>query len=189
MSQEIPILLFKTISQWENWLGKNADSQGIWMRFAKKNSGLTSISYQEALDVALCYGWIDSQVKKYDQQSYLQKFTPRRAKSIWSKVNTERVQKLIDQGKMQPSGLLEIEKAKADGRWEAAYHPPSTMEPPKEFLQVLEKNKTAYIFYESLSRANKYAIAWRLQTAKKEETRVKRMKQILEMLERKEKFH
>lgn len=159
------------------------------MRFYKKNSGKISITHNEALDEALCYGWIDGQLKKYDDQSWLQKFTPRRAKSIWSKKNAERAEELTKLGKMKPAGLQQINNAKADGRWQRAYTSPADMSFPDDFLKKLSKNKKVQNFFESLNRANKYAIAWRLQTAKNPETKNKRMKQILEMLSNGEKFH
>jgi uncharacterized protein YdeI (YjbR/CyaY-like superfamily) len=141
------------------------------------------------LDEALCYGWIDGQLNKHDDISWLHKFIPRGAKSIWSKRNTDHTERLIMLGKMKPSGLHEIEKAKADGRWAKAYDSPAEMKASDDFITALSKNKKAKTFFESLNRANKYAIAWRLQTAKKPETREKRMKTILEMLAKGEKFH
>ncbi len=186
----IPIVSMKHQQAWAAWLKKNyTASAGVWLRFYKKDSGAVSISHNEALDEALCYGWIDGQLQKYDEQSWLQKFTPRRAKSIWSKRNAERALQLIKLGRMKPAGLNEIEKAKTDGRWERAYDSPAKMTFPDDFLKKLSKNKKALNFFESLNKANKYAIAWRLQTAKKPETRQKRMVQILEMLSQGKKFH
>ncbi len=186
----IPIVSMKRGQDWAAWLKKNhAASPGIWMRFYKKDAGAVSITHAEALDEALCYGWIDGQLQKYDEQSWLQKFTPRRAKSIWSKKNAERALQLIKLGRMKPAGLNEIEKAKADGRWERAYDSPAKMTFPDDFLKELSKDKKALNFFESLNKANKYAIAWRLQTAKKPETKEKRMRQILEMLSQGKKFH
>lgn len=187
---DLQIILFGRSKEWEDWLEQNhADTKGIWLRLSKKNSGISSVTYSEALEVALCYGWIDGQAKKYDEHSYLQKFTPRRPQSIWSKRNIEHIKRLIKEGKMKLSGLKEAEKAKADGRWERAYDSPGNMVLPEDFLRELSKSKKAEAFFESLSKTNKYSIAWRLQTAKKPETREKRMKAILEMLERGEKFH
>ena len=186
----LPVLTFKTAKEWEKWIGKNyASSQGIWLRFYKKVSGVPSVTYPEAVEVSLCYGWIDGQANKYDEKSYLQRFTPRRPKSIWAKKNIERVTSLIASGKMKPAGLKEVEAAKADGRWEMAYDSPATMEIPGDFLAALSKNPKAKKFFETLNKTNRYSIAWRLQTAKKTETREKRMKTILEMLSKKEKFH
>ena len=187
---DVPILEFKDQESWEEWLSKNYDNQtGIWLRFYKKASGVETINYAQALDVALCYGWIDGLVNKYDDKSYLQKFTPRRSKSIWSKINIENVARLEKAGKMKDPGLAEVERAKADGRWQSAYDSPANMKIPEDFLKELSKNKKAERFFQTLNRANLYAIAWRLQTAKKTETREKRMKEILAMLNREEKFH
>src|SRR5579871_2716064 len=187
---ELEIISFKTPKEMEKWLAKNhAVSKGIWLRLFKKGSEQKSITYDEALDEMLCYGWIDVQVKKYDEQSWIRKFCPRTTKSIWSKRNIAHTERLTKLGKMKASGLAEIEKAKADGRWEKAYDAPSDMKAPDDFLKALSKNKKAKAFFESLNKANKYAIGWRLQTAKKPETREKRMKIILEMMKKGEKFH
>lgn len=187
---EVQIKSFKTSDEWEKWLDENHTSaNGIWLRFFKKASGIKAINYTEALDEALCYGWIDGQAKSYDEQSYLQRFTPRRSKSIWSKRNIEHIARLEKAGKMKPSGWKEVEAAKADGRWDNAYDPPSEMKIPDDFMEELSKNKQALAFFESLNKTNKYAVAWRLQTAKKPETREKRMKIILEMMAKGEKFH
>lgn len=184
------IMLFRTYGEWEHWLEKNFEKEdGIWVRFAKKNSGLTSISYAEAVDVALCFGWIDSLVNKYDDKSYIQKFTPRRKRSIWSKINREKIEKLTQLGKMRPAGLAQVEAAKADGRWAAAYDAPSTSTIPDEFMVELAKNKKAKEFFATLTKSNVYAIAWRLQTAKKPETRARRTKAIIAMFARGEKLH
>ncbi len=186
----IPILSFASPMEWEQWLAINyTNTTGIWLRFFKKGSAISSVTYAEALDEALCYGWIDGQKKTYDEQSYLNKFTPRRAKSIWSKKNIEHVERLHKQGKMKPNGIKEIELAKADGRWDNAYDSPSNMKVPEDFLQRLSKNKKAKAFFDTLNKTNTYAITWRLQTAKKAETREKRMQQLIEMLSQGKKFH
>lgn len=148
----------------------------------KKGTGIASVTYDQALDVALCYGWVDGQLKSYDAESYIQKFTPRRTRSNWSKRNTEHVARLIKSGEMRAAGLREVEAAKADGRWAAAYDAPSQATLPQDFLRELKKDATAYAYFKTLSKANVYAIAYRLQTAKKPETRERRMKQILLML-------
>jgi uncharacterized protein YdeI (YjbR/CyaY-like superfamily) len=190
IKDEMKIVSFESPKEWEQWLDLNHDtSKGIWIKFFKKNSGKKAVTYDEALDVALCYGWIDGQVKSYDEKSWLHKFTQRRAKSIWSKRNTDHVMRLIKLGRMKPAGLKEVEAAKADGRWEKAYDSPGKMTIPDDFMKKLSKNKKAKAFFETLNRANMYAIAWRLQTAKKPETREKRMKTTLGMLARGEKFH
>ncbi len=188
--KEPPIIAFPSAKSWEEWLAKNHNlSSGIWLRFFKKTSGVTSVSYGEALDAALCYGWIDGQIKKYDEKSWLHKFTPRRPRSLWSNRNREHVERLIASGKMQTAGLRKINEAKEDGRWEAAYDSPSKMTVPQDFLEELGKNKQAKAFFATLNKANVYAIAWRLQTAKKPETRQRRLKMMLEMLAKGEKLH
>lgn len=190
LQQSLKILSFTSPKEWRGWLEKHHDSStGIWVQFYKKASGITALTYAEALDEALCYGWIDSQVKKYDESSYIQKFTPRKSKSIWSKVNREHVTRLIKEGRMTSAGLQQVEDAKKDGRWDNAYDSPTSMEIPKDFLSDLSKFPKAKSFFETLNKSNIYAIAWRLQTAKKTETREKRKKVIIEMLEKGEKFH
>jgi len=187
---DLPVIPFVSQALWEQWLDQNhAVSKGIWLQMFKKNSGIASVNYAQALDVALCYGWIDGQLKSIDGLSYMQRFTPRRPKSIWSKRNIEHIARLITEGRMKPAGLKEAKAAKSDGRWEVAYDGQGSMKLPSDFLEELTKHSEAFIFYESLNKANKYAIAWRVQTAKRPETREKRMKEILEMLARKEKFH
>jgi uncharacterized protein YdeI (YjbR/CyaY-like superfamily) len=187
---EIGILSFPDSKKWNAWLSKNhAKSDGIWVKFFKKDSGIKSINHDVALDEALCFGWIDGQTDKYDDKSWLQKFTPRRSKSMWSKRNVERAEQLISLKRMQSSGIMEINKAKEDGRWGSAYDSPSKMTIPDDFLKKLSENKRASKFFETLNRINKYSIAWRLQTATKPEIRRKRMSQILEMLSKNEKFH
>lgn len=189
-AKSLPVKSFKTTDQWRKWLEKNhSKSEGVNLKFFKKDSGHKTITHAEALDEALCYGWIDGQANSFDEKSWLQKFTPRRSKSIWSKKNTENVERLIQADRMQKAGMAEMEAAKADGRWNKAYDSPKNMNVPEDFLKELSKNKKARIFYESLNRANLYSIHWRLQTAKKPETRQKRMQMILQMLERGEKFH
>jgi uncharacterized protein YdeI (YjbR/CyaY-like superfamily) len=188
--KDFKIIPFKSQKEWERWLSKNHDKfNGIWLNFFKKDSGIKSINHEEALDEALCYGWIDGQAKPYDEKSWLQKFTPRRKKSIWSKRNRENIERLTKAGKMKPAGLEEVEKAKADGRWQKAYDSQSNMKMPEDFLKLLSKNKKAKKFFDTLNKTNTYAIAWRLQSAKKPETRERRMKKFLEMLSKGEKFH
>lgn len=174
-NEDLKITAFASAKEWEQWLAKNhASSRGVWLRFFKKDSGVASVTHAEALDEALCYGWIDGQLKKYDETSWLRKFTPRRPKSIWSKRNRALVERLTKAGKIRPPGLKEVNAAKADGRWDKAYDFPSKMTMPEDFLKALSKNNKARIFFETLNKANTYAIAWRLQTAKKPETREKR---------------
>lgn len=186
----LPLIPFESQEVWEQWLAENHSvSKGIWLKFYKKNSGIASVTYPEALDVALCYGWIDARIKSIDENAYKQHFTPRRQKSIWSKRNVEHIARLTKEGRMKPPGLIQVEAAKADGRWEAAYNSPSNLMLPDDFMAELNKNPEILAFYESLSRGNKYAISWRIETAKRPETKEKRKKEILEMLARGEKFH
>jgi uncharacterized protein YdeI (YjbR/CyaY-like superfamily) len=186
----IPIIEFKTAKTFETWLSKNHDkSNGLWLKIFKKNSGKKTISYAEALDVALCYGWIDGQKQAHDEQAWLQKFCARGPKSIWSKINTGHVERLINEGRMRPAGLKAVEEAKADGRWERAYDSPSKLTIPADFLKELSKNKKAEAFFMGLNKTNLFSIGFRLQTAKKQETREKRIKEIIEMLAKREKFH
>ncbi len=186
-SKDQPIILFPNQKDWAKWLDKHhATSTGIWMRLAKKAAPLESVSYADALDVALCYGWIDGQKKSYDAESWLQKFTPRGAKSIWSKINREKAESLIQAGKMNAAGLLAIEKAKQDGRWEAAYDSQSNASVPDGFQAELNRHPKANEFFATLNSANRYAILFRIHTAKKVETRARRIQQFIEMLERNE---
>jgi uncharacterized protein YdeI (YjbR/CyaY-like superfamily) len=178
-------IAFASAKEAGRWFaGNHAATGGVWVRFFKKDSGVPSATYDEVLDVALCFGWIDGQLKKHDGTSWLRKFTPRRPKSLWSKRNINHAERLIRSGKMQPAGLKEIEAARQDGRWQAAYDSPSAMKVPDDFLDLLNRNKRAKTFFETLNKANLYAIAWRLQTAKRPETREKRMKDILNRLAR-----
>lgn len=151
---------------------------------SEKGSGIASVTYDEALDVALCYGWIDGQRKTFDSEFFLQKFTPRRSRSLWSKRNIKKVAELIAAGRMRPSGMAEIEAAQQDGRWDAAYDSPKNMVVPEDFLQALRANEEASAFFDTLSRSNVYAIAWRLATAQKPETRQRRFDALLAMLEK-----
>lgn len=185
-----PAKAFKTPEEWRQWLLKNhAASGGLWLRIYKKGSGKKTITYAEALDEALSYGWIDGLKAGYDAESFLQKFTPRRPKSMWSKRNREHALRLIKEKRMASAGRKEIEAAKKDGRWKRAYDAASTMEIPADFLEELKKDKGAYAFFNTLNRANRYAIAWRLQTASKPETRARRMEALLARLKRREKLH
>ena len=187
---ENPILAFASPKAWDTWLARNhAKSAGIWLRIYKKGSGQRSVTYAEALDGALCYGWIDSQKRPMDEDSWLQRFGPRRPRGGWSRLNTRHVERLIAAGRMKPAGLAEVETAQKDGRWQRAYDSPSATAVPADFLKELARDPKAQAFFEGLSRANIYAIAYRLQTAKKPETREKRMRLILAMLGRGESFH
>lgn len=187
---ELPTLPFESKKKWADWLAKQHDkSAGVWLKLAKKDSGIRSVTRDEALDVALCYGWIDGQGKRLDDRYWLQKFTPRGPRSIWSKINTEKVEKLIASGEMQPAGLKAIEAAKQDGRWDAAYSSPKNISVPEDLQAALDKNRKAKAFFATLNSANRYAILFRITTAKRPETRTKRIQQFVEMLERGEKLY
>lgn len=189
-SSELPVILCQQPQDWADWLDRHHDtSAGVWLRLAKKASGQQSISYHEAVEEALCYGWIDSQSKRHDDQWWLQKFTPRGPKSVWSKVNREKVERLIASGHMKPAGLRAVEAAKQDGRWAAAYDAPSTASVPADFQTELDKNPVAKDFFATLDSRNRYAILYRLQTAKKAETRARRTQQFIDMLANKEKIY
>ncbi len=179
----LPVRAFATPKLWRAWLEKHhATASGVQLRLYKKATKIKSVTYQQALDEALCYGWIDGQSNTYDEQSWLQKFTPRRPKSMWSKRNREHVARLTKAKLMTPAGLAEVKQAKKDGRWEQAYDSPKNMQVPEDFLTELKKDTTTYAYFMTLNKANVYAIAWRLQTAKKPETRERRKQKLLDML-------
>jgi len=183
-------LIFYTRQDWEMWLSENhTQSAVIWLQLAKKSTGITTISYDEAIEIALCYGWIDGQKQAHSEQYWLQKFTPRSKKSIWSKINRAKAEVLIAAGKMQAAGLKEVERAKSDGRWDAAYDSASTSVVPDDFQAALDANPSAKAFFDTLESRNRYALLFRIQTAKTPETRNKKITQFIQMLERQEKFH
>ncbi len=187
---EYPVLLFSTQADWAQWLDANhALEPGVWMRFAKKAAPFETVKYAEALDVSLCYGWIDGQLQRFDEHSYLLKFTPRGKKSIWSKVNVGHVERLIVSGAMQPAGLAAVAAAKSDGRWDRAYSSSSRSTVPQDFQQALDANPRAKAFFDTLKRDNRYAILFRLETAVKAETRARRVSEFVAMLERGETIH
>ena len=184
-----PILEFKTQAEWRTWLKKHhAIHTGIWLRFYKKGSGIPTVYYPEALDEALCHGWIDGQARSLDEASYLQRFTPRRPKGLWSKIKIGHIERLTREGKMMPRGIQEVEAAQKDGRWDAAYAGQRDAKVPEDFLKRLAKDKKAFAFFNTLSRQNHFAVYFRLTTAKKPETRERRMTVILETLARGEKL-
>ncbi|QIN83980.1 hypothetical protein GBA63_15995 [Rubrobacter tropicus] len=187
---ELPIIPFASREAWETWLdGQHAVSEGLWLKIARKGSGIETVTFAEALDVALCYGWIDSQRSGFDGQYFLQRFTPRKPRSKWSKVNRGKVAKLIEAGRMKPAGLREVERARADGRWDAAYEPQSTMTVPDDLRLELEKSEEAREFFETLNSANRYAILHRIQDAKKPETRARRIAKFVAMLAERKKLY
>jgi uncharacterized protein YdeI (YjbR/CyaY-like superfamily) len=185
-----PLELFATPADFERWMREHhATASCIWVKYAKKKSGIASIDWNQAVDVALCYGWIDGQSKSLDETYAIQRFTPRGSRSKWSKLNRERVVRLTKAGLMQPAGLAEVERAKADGRWEAAYDSAATAKVPDDLAKALAKSAKAKKFFESLNAANRYAILYRLQEAKKPETRARRLATFVEMLKKGEKLH
>jgi uncharacterized protein YdeI (YjbR/CyaY-like superfamily) len=187
---ELPTLAFASQAKLFAWYAKHHDtSPGIWLKVAKKDSGIPSVTIVEALDVALCYGWIDGQRLPFDDKYYLQKYTPRRPKSIWSKINVEKVARLIKSGEMHPAGLKAIEAAKTDGRWAKAYDGQRTMTVPEDFQAALNKSKKAKAFFETLNRVNQFAILFRIHNVKKAETRTRKIEQFIEMLEKGEKIY
>lgn len=190
MADDLPILLFASPAELEAWLDDNhADAQGVWLKIAKKGSGVESVTYAEALDLALCFGWIDSQKRGFDEKHFLQRFTPRRPRGKWSQVNREKAEGLIAVGAMRPAGQAEVQAAEADGRWEAAYAGQRTAEVPADLQRELDENKAARKFFAALDSANRYAIIYRLEDAKKPETRARRLRKFIGMLERGEKIH
>jgi uncharacterized protein YdeI (YjbR/CyaY-like superfamily) len=189
-ASDYPILLFADRAAFRKWLSAHHASQpGLWLRIAKAASPLRSVSYAEALDIALCFGWIDGQKKSHDADSFLQKFTPRQKRSSWSKRNREHVERLIAAGEMQPAGLAAVEAAKTDGRWDRAYDSPGTVTVPEDFQAALAEHPEAKAFFETLKGANRYAILYRIQTAVKTETRARRIAEFVAMLQRRETLH
>jgi len=183
LTGEQPVKTFASRRAFETWLAKNAErSDGIWLSIAKKGSGARSVTYAEAVEVALCYGWIDGQGKSVDDERYIQRFTPRRARSPWSKINRARALDLIDRGLMKPPGLREIERAKTDGRWDAAYASPRAATVPEDLAKALKRNKEAKAAFDALDSRNRYSILHRIQEAKKPETRERRIVSFVEML-------
>jgi len=189
-SDNVPIMPFESQQVWEAWLEEHhADTKGIWLKIAKKEARSPSVSYAEALEGALCYGWIDGQKAAFDDKYWLQKFTPRSAKSIWSKVNCGKAEALIAEGRMQPAGLRQVELAKSDGRWERAYESQSKITIPDDFQSELDKNPKAKDFFSTLDSANRYAFLFRIHAAKKPETRSAKIQKFVEMLNQQQKLH
>lgn len=187
---DLPVLGFASAAEWEAWLTEHHEtSPGLWLRLAKKGSGLPSVTYDEAVEVALCYGWIDGQAARVDDTHWLQRFTPRRRQSRWSQRNREKVAALVEQGRMRPAGLREIERAKADGRWDAAYAGPRTATVPDDLQRALDADPAAREAFAGLDGRNRYAILYRVQDAKRPQTRAQRIERLVEMLAKGEKPH
>lgn len=188
--KDLPVMAFESPAAWREWLhAHHADHPGLWLRIYRKDSGKPTVTWAEAVDEALCYGWIDSTKNKYDDESFLQRFSKRKPRSIWSKVNRENVARLIEAGKMQPAGLALVEEAKRTGAWEQAYDSVAEMTLPEDFQAVLDAHPEAKAFYEGLNKTNRYSFYHRIHTAKKPETRAKRIAWALDMLLRQEKIH
>jgi uncharacterized protein YdeI (YjbR/CyaY-like superfamily) len=183
------ILQFKSAAEWERWLARNhSRSNGIWLRLFRKGSEVRSVKGAEALDAALCYGWITGQARA-DEISTLWRFCPRRPGSLWSRVNTMHIERLTKEGRMKPSGIRAVEEAKKDGRWERAYHPPSTAVLPADLMEKMRRNRKVRSFFETLNKTNRYAIIFRIETTKDPEKRKKRIDEVIRRLEEGRKFH
>lgn len=181
----LPILHFADRGALESWLERRPrDHEGIWLKLAKKGSGIASVAQKEAVEAGLCFGWIDGLLNSYDERFYLIRFTPRRPRSKWSQINVEKAEALIEAGRMRPSGLAEVESAKADGRWADAYPPHSRAEPPPELQAALDASPKAAAFFATLTGANRYGLIYRVLDAKRPETRAKRVAEFVAMLER-----
>jgi uncharacterized protein YdeI (YjbR/CyaY-like superfamily) len=181
--QELPVISLESREAWRRWLSRrHTASRGLWLKIAKAGSGIDTVSHAEAVEVALCYGWIDGQRTSLDEDYFLQKFTPRRPKSKWSKINRDKATKVIDKGEMKPAGLREVERAKSDGRWDAAYDAPSTASVPADLQRELDRNDKARGFFSTLDSTNRYAILYRIQDAKRPETRAQRIEKFVAML-------
>ena len=189
-ADDLPVLLFAGPPELEAWLEENhATSRGVWLKIAKKGAGEASVTYAEALELALCFGWIDSQKRGFNETHFLQRFTPRRPRGRWSRINREKVEALIEEERVRPAGMAEVEAARADGRWEAAYEGQRTAQVPPDLQRELDANPAAKEGFAELDSANRYAVIYRLNDAKKQETRERRLRKFVAMLERGEKIH
>jgi uncharacterized protein YdeI (YjbR/CyaY-like superfamily) len=190
MAPELPIAAFEGARTFAAWLAKHhASSTGVWLKLAKKSAGTPSVTYAEAVEAALAFGWIDGQKRAHDDDWWLQKFTPRSKRSGWSKINRDKAEALIAAGKMKPAGQKEVDRAKSDGRWSQAYDSPRTSTVPDDLARALAANKRAAAFFDTIDAANRYAILYRVQTAKKPETRADRIAKLVAMLARRETLH
>ena len=188
--QDLPIVAFGSQQEWERWLAEHhATSKGVWLKIAKKDAGVETVSYAEALESALCYGWIDGQKRPYDDQFWLQRFTPRSPRSKWSRINRDKALALVEQGRMKPAGQAQIEQARRDGQWDAAYEAQSRAEVPDDLQRALDEHPAAQAFFATLDSRNRYAILYRLQDAKKPETRARRLDQFVAMLDEGKKLY
>jgi len=188
-ADDLPQIPFASATEWEEWLEENhAASDGVWIKMAKKGAGIESVRYPEVLDTALCFGWIDGRREALDEQFFLQRFTPRRPRSRWSRINRDKAERMIAERRMRPAGLAEVERAKADGRWEAAYEGQKSIGVPDDLQHELDARPKAKAFFAELSSQNRYAILYRLHDAKKPETRARRLEKFVAMLESGEKI-
>jgi uncharacterized protein YdeI (YjbR/CyaY-like superfamily) len=186
---ELPIIAFSSQGEWEEWLDANgATSNGLWVKIAKKSSGVDTVSYAEAVESAICHGWIDGQAKSFDERFWLQRFTPRSRRSKWSRINRDKASELMEQSRLKPAGVVQVEQARADGRWDAAYEPPSRMTVPADLQRELDRNPSAQAFFTTLDSANRYAILYRIHDAKKSDTRARRIEKYIAMLSAGEKL-
>jgi uncharacterized protein YdeI (YjbR/CyaY-like superfamily) len=180
---DLPVLAFPSATAWEEWLaGQHETAAGAWLKIAKRGSAETTISYQDALEVAICFGWIDGQKGRLDDDFWIQRFTPRRPSGRWSKINAEKATALIERGRMWPAGLREVDQAKTDGRWAGAYSGQATMEVPADLHEALSANAAAAEFFETISSVNRYAILYRIGSVKRPETRARKIAQYVAML-------
>lgn len=189
LPDDLPVKQFRSAAAFDKWLSTHGAGAGAWLKIAKKGAGVATVSFEQALEVALCHGWIDGLRRGLDEVFFLQRFTPRKPRSLWSKINVARIERLVAEGRMQAAGLREVEAAKADGRWQAAYDGSSSMEVPAELAAALAENRKARTFFETLDRTNRYAFCWRVHTAVKPETRRARVEKFVAMLARGEKIH
>jgi uncharacterized protein YdeI (YjbR/CyaY-like superfamily) len=189
LPDDLPVKQFRNVAAWNKWLSAHLDEPGAWLKIAKKGSGATTLSFEQAIEVALCHGWIDGLRRGLDEVFFLQRFTPRKPRSLWSKINVAKVERLIEAGRMLPAGLREVEAAKADGRWQAAYDGAAHMQVPDDLANALAENRKAQAFFEALDRTNRYAFCFRVHTAVKPETRRARIEKFVGMLARGEKLH
>lgn len=189
LPDDLPVKQFRSAAVFDKWLSQHEADAGAWLKIAKKGTGVATVSIEQAIDVALCHGWIDGLRRGLDEVFFLQRFTPRKPRSLWSKINVAKVERLVAEGRMQAAGLREVEAAKADGRWQAAYDGSASMEVPAELAAALAKDRKARAFFETLDRTNRYAFCWRVHTAVKPETRSARVEKFVAMLARGEKIH
>lgn len=189
LPDDLPVKSFRTAAAFDKWLATHAGTPGVWLKIAKKDTGIASVTHPQAIEVALCHGWIDGLRRGLDETWFLQRFTPRKPRSLWSRINVDKVARLVAEGRMRPAGLREVEAAKADGRWDAAYEGAARMQVPPELATALARNRKARAFFETLDRTNRYAFCFRVATAMKPETKRARVERFVAMLGRGEKLH